>query len=377
MKVKTNPEHQSFEADKAIINKRTVRIGQTIGSILLIFGLILGGRAIAGENWENMQSSAETEKSYAKVMQLYEKGQLQEWKDKSLILQFAPIDDNFINSLPHDLKELNLQYESYISDLSALPEVCPNLETLALTRCTNITNFDFVYRLGNLKSFFINREALGVTDELISYLDSKGIEHNLTHELVEVDRRVQEIADSIVNENMTDQEKVDAILDYVIKNVEYDSRVHDDKAISLFYNKRPLSEALNGRGCCANIATLTNALCQKTGVTSYLVSNCNHGWNLVKIEGNYWYIDPTNLKSIAERYLINPYQRDILLTSMGNINQIRSKAPESLLLDIDNSAEKYGTAVKIILSALAGLTIASPFMIRLKDEKSEENNIKK
>ena len=377
MKVKTHPEHQSFEADKTIINKRTVRIGQTIGSILLIFGLIFGGHALAGENWENMQSSAETEKSYAKVMQLYEKGQLQEWKDKSLILQFAPIDDNFIKNLPRDLEELALMFESYVSDLSALPEVCPNLRILALTRCTNITNFDFVYRLGNLKSFFINREALGVTDELISYLDSKGIEHNLTHELVEVDRRVQEIADSIVNENMTDQEKVDAILDYVIKNVEYDSRVHDDKAISLFYNKRPLSEALNGRGCCANIATLTNALCQKTGVTSYLVSNINHGWNLIKIEGNYWYIDPTNLKSIAERYLINPYQRDILLTDMGNINQIQSKAPESLLLDIDNSAEKYGTAVKIILSALAGLTIASPFMIRLKDEKSEKNNIKK
>ena len=195
MKVKTNPEHQSFEAEKVVLDKTSVRIGQTIGSILLIFGLILGGHAIAGENWENMQSSAETEKSYAKVMQMYEKGQLQEWKDKSLILQFAPIDDNFINSLPHDLKELNLQYESYISDLSALPEVCPNLETLVLTRCTNITNFDFVYRLGNLKSFFINREALGVTDELISYLDSKGIEHNLTHELVEVDRKVQEIAE--------------------------------------------------------------------------------------------------------------------------------------------------------------------------------------
>lgn len=377
MKVKTNPEHQSFEADKAIINKRTVRIGQTIGSILLIFGLILGGHALAGKNWENLQSSKEVERDYAKVMQMYEKGQLQEWKNESLILQFAPIDDNFIKSLPHDLKELNLQYESYISDLSALPEVCPNLETLVLTRCTNITNFDFVYRLGNLKSFFINREALGVTDELISYLDSKGIEHNLTHELVEVDRKVQEIAENIVNENMTDQEKVDAIVDYVIKNVKYDFRVRDDEALKVHYNKCPLSEALNGRGCCANIATLTNALCQKTGVTSYLVSNCNHGWNLVKIEGNYWYIDPTNLKSITERYLINPYQRDILLTDMGNINQIQSKAPESLLLDIDNSAEKYGTAVKIILSALAGLTIASPFMIRLKDEKNEENNIKK
>ena len=279
--------------------------------------------------------------------------------------------------MPHDLKELKLQYESYISDLSALPEVCPNLETLVLTRCTNITNFDFIYRLSNLNSFFINMESLGISDELISYLDSKGVEHNLTHELVEVDRKVREIAESITNESMTDQEKIDAIVDYVIKNIKYDFRVFDDETLLHYYNKRPLSEALNGLGCCINIATLTNGLCQNANVRSHLVSSRDHAWNLVKIEGNYWYIDPTNLKSIAERYLINPYLRDIFLTNMGNINQILSKAPKSLLLDMDNSAEKYGTIVKTIVALAIGLTIASPFMIRLKDEKSEENNIKK
>ena len=81
MKVKTNPEHQSFEADKVVLDKPTIRLLQTIGSLILAIGIIKGGGALIKDRLDNIATSRLCEENYAKIMQMYENGKLEKWKD--------------------------------------------------------------------------------------------------------------------------------------------------------------------------------------------------------------------------------------------------------------------------------------------------------
>lgn len=70
------------------------------------------------------------------------------------------------------------------------------------------------------------------------------------------------------------------------------------------YNKERLSFILTGdgelNGVCSNYATLLSALCYKMGIESYFITgvrdnNKAHAWNLVGVDGAFYYVDVTRI----------------------------------------------------------------------------------
>lgn len=376
MKLKTDSTHKNFFVKSATSNK-VKSIALKVGISTVIIGMVMSMSGCTKVKNEFIKKVYQVEADNTKIIQMYYDDCLSEYEDLEMLdTAFSPIDEDFINNLPPYLKKLKLNYNPFITDLSMLPSVCPNLEELYISDCYSITDFSFVKELKNLKKLYIS-DTVGITQELIDYLDEVNIEHNLSQKHIDLDNQIQDILDSIISEDMSDEEKVQQIALYVIKNMKYDITGVQK------YNEAPLEYALKGKGVCMNYAVLTNALCTKAGLYSTVAMDNDHAWNLIKIENKYYYIDTTNIKQIPviSNLLLKYanigffYKQDPYATSlsvMSDVDDLYMEAPQRLLKLIEeandekNFIEKYGSNLYIdiivIASILSGLSLVKRYI---------------
>lgn len=93
-----------------------------------------------------------------------------------------------------------------------------------------------------------------------------------------------------IPQNASEYDKVKYVYEYIIYNTEYD--------VNSVENQNILSVLLNGRSVCQGYAKTTQYLLNKLGVFCILVEgnvkdNESHVLNIVRIDGNYYYLDTT------------------------------------------------------------------------------------
>ena len=110
------------------------------------------------------------------------------------------------------------------------------------------------------------------------------------------DTQAEELADEICAGCDTDEEKVQAIYQWIIYNFKYD---YDYYAFIQYFNVR---RTLHTRkGVCHDFSNLFAALCRSQNIPCYVVdgtpynrSSAAHTWNRVYYDGSWWDIDVTN-----------------------------------------------------------------------------------
>lgn len=165
-----------------------------------------------------------------------------------------------------------------------------------------------------------NPFILGV-NYLHYYKDNKVLEVEYTvtskEERLELQKKISDEIDriigSIINDGMTDEQKIKAINDYIVQNASYDY----DALVELYWIYRGKYKhawtvagiILDKKAVCAGYAVAFKALADRAGLESvYVTGETNgegHAWNKVKVDGAWRVIDVTwNDGPIPNKYYL-------------------------------------------------------------------------
>ena len=300
-----------------------------------------------------------------------------EYGETSYSSMYSAISDEDLSNLPSSIEELHFDYCNYISDLSMLPSVCPNLKRLTLINCPSLNSLDFLFDFENLEYVKVN-DCVFMDSALNADLEGLGIEVDVSQEDLDAANEVNSILWEITDENMTDREKIQAITFYVIDNYKYKiTKVMES-------NEEPLESMLDNKGgVCASYAYMMNVMLRKAGISSYEIVSAKHAWNLVELDDKYYYLDATNIKQIPilSKYLVKYadvgffYMTDPKANSFSAMHDYDDTEkviiPKSLIEDINagqsekNIWEKYGNSVpaRIIELALIIAVVSGGFKL--------------
>lgn len=281
--------------------------------------------------------------------------------ETSLSAYYEPISDADLMKLPSTIESITLDYCNFVSDLSKLPEVCPNLKRITLNNCAAIDSLDFLFEFPNLEYIKLNDCAF-IDRATVADFKGLGIEVDVSEADLDAAEKVNEIISEIITEDMTDEEKIQAITFYVIDNYKYKvTKVMES-------NEEPLESMLDNKGgVCASYAYLTNVLLRKAGIESYEICSSSHAWNVINLDGKYYYLDATNIKQIPliSKYVVKYFNFGFSYMTDPGVNPIAPTAdyddtskvviPQSLIDDIaageseKNIWEKYGNCYPAII----------------------------
>lgn len=248
----------------------------------------------------------------------------------------------YMKCLPESTKEIMLSDLFITNEIANVLNNMPNLEVVnfnfhedfnaeknAIELMNNIKKMSFnIYDTYNCdidfkKLTFLNELALSAgkytlpiwfnMDEY-NTLVSNGVKidiesdfyENSLDDYLKISKKLDEIVSSLgVTKENSDKEKLDAILIYVLENLEYDPEIreliyngvdHEELSSSLYIGG-PLYAIFNrDTAVCGNYSALFEALADRLfdePMDSYVLRSEDHAWNLVNIDGELYYVDST------------------------------------------------------------------------------------
>lgn len=164
-------------------------------------------------------------------------------------------------------------YSSCIADIKDL--------AIDKTLLSHINNF--VHPFNSYQELLTKYDAYGtITINKVKTYD------NTTINLVE--EKTKEILNDIINDDMTDREKVETIHDYIINNTVYDTE-RLETGIAKYSSDTSYGVLFEGYGFCSGYANTMAIFLELIGLKNYKIASDNHVWNYVFLDNNWYHID--------------------------------------------------------------------------------------
>lgn len=123
-----------------------------------------------------------------------------------------------------------------------------------------------------------------------------GITVNKAYKDEEIEK-INEIINKVIEEKITNstptKEKIRIIHDYIIDNTEYDKLKYENKNDTTYHSNTAYGVLIEGYGTCNGYADAMAIFLDKMNIINYKISNDEHIWNLVYLDGTWYHLDLT------------------------------------------------------------------------------------
>ena len=120
------------------------------------------------------------------------------------------------------------------------------------------------------------------------------IEHTYTKEQQD---EINSVVDKIINENikdnMTTKEKIKSIHDYIINETNYDTFKTKNIKDTTYKSNTAYGVLIEHFGICSGYSDAMSIFLNKLNIINYKISNDQHIWNLVLLDGKWYHLDLT------------------------------------------------------------------------------------
>jgi len=113
-----------------------------------------------------------------------------------------------------------------------------------------------------------------------------------------INEKVTAIKKEIIKDDMSDEEKIKAFHDYIVNNSVYDeeraTQIENGQKENYKYNSHKANgPLLEGKALCSGYSDAMKIFLDDLGIKNYKISNKNHIWNLIYINGKWLHLDLT------------------------------------------------------------------------------------
>lgn len=177
-------------------------------------------------------------------------------------------------------------------------------ETFVQILTNNIVTEAFKHTGVPTEGDYIEKQMGGYQAGMSYYSDGSAYYLTITYNIpyytnaqqeAEVDSKITEVIKGLNLDGASDYQKVKEIYDYICKNVTYDYTNLDNESYKLKYTA--YAALINNTSVCQGYANLLYRMLLEAGVDSRIVTgtsdNQGHAWNIVKLDGMYYYLDST------------------------------------------------------------------------------------
>lgn len=122
-----------------------------------------------------------------------------------------------------------------------------------------------------------------------------------------LEAKLEQVMAELALDGKTDYEKIEAIYRYVCENVDYSVEVLSSSAdplmppeeLQIYYTAYG-ALVLNSTTC-QGFSSLIYRMMLMAGIDCRLIAGDNHGWNIVKLDGKYYYLDATWDETVGDK----------------------------------------------------------------------------
>lgn len=112
-------------------------------------------------------------------------------------------------------------------------------------------------------------------------------------QITEINKIVNKVIEEKITNSTPTKEKIKIIHDYIIDNTEYDKLKYENKEDTTYKSNTAYGVLIEGYGTCNGYADAMAIFLDKMNIINYKISNKEHIWNLVYLDGKWYHLDLT------------------------------------------------------------------------------------
>ena len=162
-------------------------------------------------------------------------------------------------------------------------------------------------------------------DSIIFNFDERVVEIEIKHtyskkEIELLNNRVNNIIAAKIQNNMSVNDKIRVIHDYIINNTEYDTLKSENINDTTYRSNTAYGVLVEGHGICSGYSDAMKIFLDKLNIVNYKVSNDQHIWNLVLLQGEWLHLDLTWDDPISDKNITRDNYFMITNKTLGLLN---------------------------------------------------------